>query len=62
MVIISKVSPSVHLDHIKIGGSSMYPPKYPPKSIRGLGVIMDSNDTMVYYIDHKVYESCSPRL
>ena len=50
MVISSKFRPSVHLDHIKIGESSISP----SETVRNLGVIMDSNYTMVSHINHKV--------
>ena len=53
MVISSKFCPSVHLDHIKIGESSISP----SETVRNLGVIMDSNYTMVSHINHKVQES-----
>ena len=53
MVISSKFHPSVHLDHIKIGESSIFP----SETVRNLGVIMDSNYTMVSHINHKVQES-----
>ena len=53
MVISSKFRPSVHLDHIKIGESSIFP----SETVRNLGVIMDSNYTMVSHINHKVQES-----
>ena len=53
MVISSKFRPSVHLDHIKIGESSISP----SETVRNLGVIMDSNYTMVSHINHKVQES-----
>ena len=53
MVISSKFRPSVHLDHIKIGESSISP----SEAVRNLGVIMDSNYTMVSHINHKVQES-----
>ena len=52
MVISSKFRPSVHLDHIKIGESSIS-----PETVRNLGVIMDSNYTMVSHINHKIQES-----
>ena len=45
--------PSVHLDHIKMGESSIFP----SETVRNLGVIMDSNYTMVSHINHKVHES-----
>ena len=53
MVISSKFRPSVHLDHIKIGESNISP----SETVRNLGVIMDSNYTMVSHINHKVQES-----
>ena len=53
MVISSKFRPSVHLDHIKIGESRISP----SETVRNLGVIMDSNYTMVRHINHKVQES-----
>ena len=53
MVISSKFRPSVHLDHIKIGESSISP----SETVWNLGVIMDSNYTMVSHINHKVQES-----
>ena len=53
MVISSKFRPSVHLDHIKIGESSISL----SETVRNLGVIMDSNYTMVSHINHKVQES-----
>ena len=53
MVISSKFRPSVHLDHIKIGESSISP----SETVRNLGVIIDSNYTMVSHINHKVQES-----
>ena len=53
MVISSKFRPSVHLDHIKIGESSISS----SETVRNLGVIMDSNYTMVSHINHKVQES-----
>ena len=53
MVISSKFRPSVHLDHIKIGESSISP----SETVQHLGVIMDSNYTMVSHIYHKVQES-----
>ena len=53
MVISSKFRPSVHLDHINIGESSISP----SETVRNLGVIMDSNYTMVSHINHKVQES-----
>ena len=43
MVISSKFHLSVHLDHIKIGESSISP----SETVGNLGVIMDSNYTMV---------------
>ena len=52
MVISSKFRPSVHLDHIKIGESSIS-----PETVRNLGVIMDSNYTMVSHINHKIQDS-----
>ena len=52
MVISSKFRPSVHLDHIKIGESSISP----SETVQNLGVIMDSNYTMVYHINNKVQE------
>ena len=53
MVISSKFRPSVHLDHIKIEESSISP----SETDRNLGVMMDSNYTMVSHINHKVQES-----
>ena len=53
MVISSKFRPSVHLDHIKIGESSICP----SETVRNLGFIMDSNYTMVSHINHKIQES-----
>ena len=53
MVISSKFRPSVHLDHIKIGESSISP----SETVRNLGVIMDSNYTMVSHINYKIQES-----
>ena len=49
MVISSRFSPSVHLDHIKIGESIISP----SETVRNLGVIMD---TMVSLINHKVQD------
>ena len=53
LVISSKFRPSIHLDHIKIGESSISP----SETVRNLGVIMDFNYTMVSHINHKVQES-----
>ena len=53
MVISSNFRPSVHLDHIKIGESSITP----SETVRNLGFIMGSNYTMVSHINHKVKES-----
>ena len=52
MVFSSKCRPSVHLDHIKIGESSISL----SETVRNLGVIMDSNYTMVSHINHNVQE------
>ena len=49
MVIRSKFRPSGHLDHIKIGESSISS----SETVRNLGVIMDSNYTMVSHINQK---------
>ena len=51
MVISSKFRPSVHLDHIKVGESSIFP----SETVRNLGVIMDSNYTMVSQIRELSY-------
>ena len=48
MVISSKFRPSVHLDHIKIGESSISP----SETVQNLAVI-----TMVSHINHEVQES-----
>ena len=52
-VISSEFRPSVHLDPIKIGESSLSS----SETAGNLGVIMDSNYTMVSHINHKVQES-----
>ena len=65
MLISSTFRPSVHLDHIKIGESRISP----SETVRNLGVIVDSNYTMVSHINHKVREysliclkNCLPKL
>ena len=52
LVISSKCRRSVHLDHINVGYSSIS-----PATVRNLGVIMDSNHTMVSHRNHQVHES-----
>ena len=53
MIISSKCRLSVHLDHIRIGESSISP----SETVGNLCVIMDSSYTMVSHINHKVQES-----
>ena len=52
-VISSNMCPSVHLKYIKIGDSLISP----SEPVRNLGVIMESNYTMVSYINHTVQDS-----